>query len=299
MHTFSVEWYLLVLEVAMKYMNFRNACAYASVCNLLEDVGIDVEDYELAIQGDLHHLIDFDKSKGQYKAGPMLQSEGHFNRALAKYGYRSINTKLTRDQVANHLNEANTRMFLGLKLTEGMKHAVIYEGIIDGQFIFTNNRRNDEDNHDIRLSETELLTCLDKEVYIGSITPTVVDYDQERKGLLNELNESIATLKKFSHDLKTIWHEIYNSETIQNVMASHLRALFLDYEAVIRWQDKEFADEILALRTTFLKLIKSEGDFRLADMCRWQVMNQVIDKITNKSLVRMERLKNESEGGLV
>ncbi len=57
----------------MKYMTFNSSCPYAGMANMLEKYGIDVEDYEIALEMKLPLFVD--KNEDGYVTGPMIQEK--------------------------------------------------------------------------------------------------------------------------------------------------------------------------------------------------------------------------------
>ena len=72
----------------MKYMTFNSSCPYAGMANMLEKYGIDVEDYEIALEMKLPLFVD--KNEDGYVAGPMIQEKKWFDIFLNRYGFELI-----------------------------------------------------------------------------------------------------------------------------------------------------------------------------------------------------------------
>ena len=61
----------------MKYMHFKASCSYAALAAIMEIIGVDTEDYKIALEIKLPWL--FSKEDGAYISGPMLQGAKWFN----------------------------------------------------------------------------------------------------------------------------------------------------------------------------------------------------------------------------
>ena len=58
----------------MKYMTFNSSCAYAGLANMLEKKGIDVEDYEIALEMKLPFMVGrnedgYEETDSHYRDG--------------------------------------------------------------------------------------------------------------------------------------------------------------------------------------------------------------------------------------
>src|SRR5699024_1933349 len=79
-----------------------------------------------------------------------------------------VENELKREDVLDFLYSLNCRAMIGLNVSNGHKHAVIFNGIEDENFIFMNNkRRNSQEPKFYRFNANELLDRTDKTVYIS------------------------------------------------------------------------------------------------------------------------------------
>ena len=138
----------------MKYMTFKSSCSYAGIANMLEQYGIDTSDREIALEMKLPYLFHY--QDGVYLSGPMLQSAEWFDIYLNPLGFQLIEKKISAEKIADYLKEQKTAM-LGIKMGNEGKHAVVYKGMELNEFVFLNNKReNEEVPCEIRFTEEEL-----------------------------------------------------------------------------------------------------------------------------------------------
>lgn len=151
----------------MKYMTFNASCSYAGLANLLDWYGVDVEDRVIALKIELPYL--FAREGRRYLSGPMLQGAEWFDLYLHPIGFTFIERRLERAEVCSFLKDHPPAM-LGLHVTPESKHAVVYTGGGGGEYCFINNKRQDSTEPEtIRLTETALLSRLDKTVVVGML----------------------------------------------------------------------------------------------------------------------------------
>lgn len=151
----------------MKYMTFNASCSYAGLANLLDWYGVDVEDRVIALKMELPYL--FAREGRRYLSGPMLQGAEWFDLYLHPIGFTFIERRLERAEVCSFLKDHPPAM-LGLHVTPESKHAVVYTGGGGGEYCFINNKRQDSTEPEtLRLTETALLSRLDKTVVVGML----------------------------------------------------------------------------------------------------------------------------------
>lgn len=151
----------------MKYMTFNASCSYAGLANLLDWYGVDVEDRVIALKIELPYL--FAREGRRYLSGPMLQGAEWFDLYLHPIGFTFIERRLEREEVCSFLKDQPPAM-LGLRVTPESKHAVVYTGGGGGEYCFINNKRQDSTEPEtLRLTESALLSRLDKTVVVGML----------------------------------------------------------------------------------------------------------------------------------
>lgn len=138
----------------MKYMTFNSSCSYAGVANMLELIGMDISDRDIALTIKLPYLFDY--SEGAYLSGPMLQTAEWFNLYLNPIGYQLIENNVRADELADYLKLQKTAM-IGIKFEGSGKHAVVYTGMESDLLVFLNNKWEKEKfDPEIRFTEDEL-----------------------------------------------------------------------------------------------------------------------------------------------
>ena len=151
----------------MKYMTFNASCSYAGLANLLDWYGVDVEDRVIALKIELPYL--FAREGRRYLSGPMLQGAEWFDLYLHPIGFTFIEHRLERAEVCSFQKD-HPAAVLGLRVTPESKHAVVYTGGGGGEYCFINNKRQDSTEPEtLRLTESALLSCLDKTVVVGML----------------------------------------------------------------------------------------------------------------------------------
>ena len=70
----------------MKYMTFNSSCSFAGIANMLERMGHDYEDYQVAAGMELPYIVARDN--GGCIAGAILQEKKYFDIFLKKIGYK-------------------------------------------------------------------------------------------------------------------------------------------------------------------------------------------------------------------
>lgn len=152
----------------MKYMHFNSSCSYASIANLLYLKGIDTEDYLIAKAINLPYILL--KDGGAYLVGPMLQSKKIFDIYLNSIGYEFVEEKHIKDDVLKILKESDENYMLGVNISKGNKHAIIFIDYKDNVFSFINNKYEESDEPDrFTFAAEELKERLDEETHLAHI----------------------------------------------------------------------------------------------------------------------------------
>lgn len=206
----------------MKYMTFNSSCSYAGVANLLSFYGIDTEDRTIALTMGLPFF--FDCADGCYCSGPMLQSAKWFNLYLKPIGYTMAETEVRREQICEVLRALQYAM-LGLRVSEGNKHAVVYTGLKDGKFCMRNNRWEREDAPDtLLLSEQELIQRVDDVVTVAVLHESACEtVETERLA-----EHSIAVLQSLAKDIAAFCTREQSAVEIRRAMNTLFCAILLD-----------------------------------------------------------------------
>lgn len=206
----------------MKYMTFNSSCAYTGIANMLEQYGVDTEDYSIALAMNLPYLFSY--SDGVYLSGPMLQTAQWFDLYLNPIGYQLVEKAVPADHIDEYLKTQKTAM-LGISLGENGKHAVVYTGIDSNSFVFINNKWETEDSpSEIRLTEEALKQRIAPKVMVATlqqIPPRTIKF-------VTKLQSSIAVLRA---NLAEIINLCDTQQTVANLCSklnTLFRPLFLD-----------------------------------------------------------------------
>ena len=204
----------------MKYMHFNSSCSYCAVAFILSSFGIEVEDTDIALKIGLPYMFSFDK--GEYLAGPMLQSSKYFNLFLNHLGLMFQETRVKKDELLSYVSDKKNVMF-GIKTDFG-KHAVVLVER-NGMYTFFNPTWEGSNQELIlNLSKEELLLRVDEEITIGEIK-------QSQKKIINlksVYRESVVNLEKYEKDIIYFIDNNNTREEYQKQLDSLFRPLLLD-----------------------------------------------------------------------
>ena len=181
----------------MKYMHFRASCSYAALANLLEGIGVDTEDTEIALEMGLPWL--FAKDGDTFVSGPMLQSAEWFNLWLLPRGLMMTETEVKRDVLCVRLKNSEPVM-MGL-LTPYGKHAVVFLEY-DRTYRFINPTHADSGEETaLVLTENELIERTDETVMLASIKhtkPESVDLKPYYRRSVQIVRENVGAIERFA-----------------------------------------------------------------------------------------------------
>lgn len=204
----------------MKYMHFKAACSYAALASIMELLGVDTEDYQIAREIKLPWL--FSKEDGAYISGPMLQGAKWFNLWLLPRGYRIVEKKVAQVDLCSYLRIRKPAM-LGIQTPYG-KHAVVFTKY-DGIYHFINPARvNSGKSTELFFSEEELLASVDREITVGVVIPA----EAEVQDLTPYLKTSISVIRENCAAMEAFAAEKHNPNDYLPMMNRLFRPLFLD-----------------------------------------------------------------------
>ena len=190
----------------MKYMTFNSSCSFAGVANMLLQLGVDVEDRQIALGMNLPYLFEW--QEGRYVAGPMLQTSDWFNLYLHPLGYTMTETAVSKSKIPDYLSHCSTAM-LGLRISPTEKHAVVFQRMQAGYFQFMNNKWQDSDAPEtICFSSNELIEHLDDTVMVAEIREDAVSIPAF-SGLLRR---SCQVFEQYKLDIQTFCSELRTKE---------------------------------------------------------------------------------------
>lgn len=245
----------------MKYMSFRASCSYAGVANMLEQLGVHVQDRDIALG--MGHPWLFAKEGGAYLTGPMLQSARWFDLYLRTIGFRMKETLLPAQRVSEHLRARQTAM-LGLKTGSG-KHAVVWMGQQEDRLLFRNNKWEHSDEPEIfALTEAELLDRIDGCAMVAEL----VRAEPERVDLTPLRRQSATVVQANLEDIRRLCAEAVPVSVIREQMDPLFRALLLDEITMLELAGESgLARELSEIQARLLGLLRQgpEEIIRLGD----------------------------------
>ena len=269
----------------MKYMTFNNSCSYAGVANLLEEFGIDIEDYELAIEMGVPFIFKYDDTRMKYFSGPMVQGEENFNYYLQKLGLRFVENELTRTNAIKFLQKSKHKCMMALNVRDEYSHAVIYCGIENDEYIFLNNRRENTDEAEYyRYKLNELKEKMNDKFFIGYIEKGIGD---TRLDINQEMNNSILYLSKYIDQIKNFSIKEQSVELLKESMDLVFRALFLDVLSMMEIiGEQEIAGRIVKVRSDYLGAMKLNKPLKLSEYICLEELENIVDEY--KEIIQSE-----------
>ena len=214
----------------MKYMTFNSSCSYAGLANMLEKIGIDVEDYEIALEMKLPFMID--KNEDGYIAGPMLQQKKWFDVYLNAHGYESTEEWIDRTDVFDYLQGKDTAM-LGIRMDNGRLHyhAVIYVGTEDGKAVFINNKHEGgADPDEYRYTAKELQERVRDKTVIATLTPV----QGKMANFKPLLAQSLKNLEDLQREITDFCSMPHSNQEILEYEFGLFRPLLLDGPSMMK-----------------------------------------------------------------
>lgn len=255
----------------MKYMTFNASCSYAGLANLLDWYGVDVEDRVIALKIELPYL--FAREGRRYLSGPMLQGAEWFDLYLHPIGFTFIERRLERAEVCSFLKDHPPAM-LGLHVTPESKHAVVYTGGGGGEYCFINNKRQDSTEPEtLRLTETALLSRLDKTVVVGML--------ENIEPLPSALHDRLAVSPGVLLALQSEINDFCTQQQTPAAQAAALNDLFrpllLDGVTMLELlEDTEPAASLRTVRAQLLPLIRAGRPAVLSESIDLSLLNASI-----------------------
>ena len=242
----------------MKYMHFKASCSYAALAAIMENNGVDTEDYNIALEIKLPWL--FSKEDGSYLSGPMLQGAKWFNLWLLPRGYRIVEKMVKQEMLCDYLRSHKPAM-LGIQTPQG-KHAVVFTEY-DGAYRFLNpTREHSVAQAELSLSEEELLSAVDQGTMVGFVVPTKA----EPQDLTPYLNASISVLRENCAAIETFAAEQHAPEDYPPALDSLFRPLLLDGITMLELAgEPALAQEFTVLQQQFLSFLRGTKEEALQE----------------------------------
>lgn len=255
----------------MKYMTFNSSCSYAGLANLLSLYGTDTEDRKIALEMGLPFLFDYEN--GCYFSGPMLQGEKWFNLYLKTVGYAMTEKEVNKEQLCIYLRDLQYAM-LGVYVSEGNKHAVIYTGMKDGKFCMLNNKWEQADVPDtLLLSEQELLQRVDETVMVAVLDKTACEPVKTE----SLMERSISVLQTLAQEIAGFCSREKSSVDIRSSMNTLFRAILLDGITMLDLiGETQISQKLKIVQGQFMNAVKENKPLQLNQSLDIALLNSAI-----------------------
>lgn len=236
----------------MKYIHFNSSCSYAGLANLLYLKGIDTEDYIIAKTINLPYILL--KDEGAYLAGPMLQSKEIFDIYLNGLGYEFIEKNYDKEDVLKTLEAADKNYILGVNISPGNKHAIIFLEYKNNVFSFINNKYEESDEPDrFTWAAEELKELLDEETHLAHIEKI----SAKKLDLKEILLASIKNLNSLKEDINNFSKKEITQLELRESMNTLFRAAILDSIAMFELLGEDaLLERTKAIQKEFITVIK-------------------------------------------
>lgn len=266
-------------------MTFNSSCSFAGVANMLEPFGINKEDYEIAIGMNIPYLFKYDEQRKTYQTGISLQDNSLFNHYLNTLGINLEGRFLMKNDAIQILDSSNTLTMIGILLDSGNKHAVIYLGKRDNQYVFLNNRnQNSDEPNEYVFNKNELYIRIDEPAAVGWL----VSCSEKRANWESEYNESLSVLQKYKNELRDFCEIRQTFEEIESARERLFRPLLLDGLTMMQLIKNEKMYILLKnMQSKYLNIIKKQCSVTLKDELPFELFDEVFTeyiKLINKQL---------------
>ena len=240
----------------MKYIHFNSSCSYAGLANLLYLKGIDTEDYIIAKTINLPYILL--KDEGAYLAGPMLQSKEIFDIYLNGLGYEFIEKNYDKEDVLKTLEAADKNYMLGVNISPGNKHAIIFLECKDNVFSFINNKYEESDEPDrFTWAAEELRERLDEDTHLAYLKKVSV----KKVDLKGILLASIKNLNSLKEDINNFSKKEITQLELRESMNTLFRAAILDSIAMFELLVEDaLLERTKSIQKEFISVIKEDKE---------------------------------------
>ncbi len=271
----------------MKYMTFNSSCPYAGMANMLEKYGIDVEDYEIALEMKLPLFVD--KNEDGYVTGPMIQEKKWFDIFLNRYGFELLEESVDKAKVFDYLCSKETAM-LGVKFDNGRNqyHALVYVGFEDGKLVFINNKHEGSDEPErVTFDKNELEECIRDVTVVATLEPC----EKRDVDITPFLKDSIEKLNSLQKDFVDFCNKPHTNKELLENERGLFRPILLDGPTMMKlYGQEELYEDMCVLQRAFIDVaFKNKSDNTLLNSCfdmklmdtvfdRWkQLINEALD----------------------
>lgn len=255
----------------MKYMHFKASCSYAALAAIMEIIGVDTEDYKIALEIKLPWL--FSKEDGAYISGPMLQGAKWFNLWLLPRGYRIVEKAVNKAQLCEYLRTHRPAM-LGIQTPYG-KHAVVFTEF-DGAYRFINPAHESSgERTELSFSEEELLSSVDRELVVGFVVST----EAEPQSLTLYLRDSLSVIRENCAAIEVFAAEKHEPDDYYPMMNRLFRTLLLDGITMLELAGENYlAKDFTSLQQQFMSFMRGPREEALQETLSLYQLHDLTEK---------------------
>lgn len=239
----------------MKYMTFSSSCSYAGLANMLAQHDIETSDREIALTIKLPYL--FSVEDGAFVSGPMLQTSDWFDLFLNPIGFHLREESVPSGEIDEYLRKQKTAM-LGLKMPNGGKHAVVYIGMEEDEFVFLNNKWEEEETPEqLRLTAGDLQQRLEQKAIVASLQKI----EPKEVSLKPKLEAAVEVFHEMVSQILALCSEEVAVGALRTKLNTLFRPLFLDGITMLNLiGETELADSFLKLQRGLLSALRQEPE---------------------------------------
>ena len=210
--------------------------------------------------------------------GAMLQSEKWFNLYLKPIGYTMTEKEVNKEQICAYLRDLQYAM-LGIYVSEGKKHAVIYTGMKDGKFCMLNNKWEQADEPDtLLLSEQELFQRVDEIVMVAVLNKTACETIKTK----SMVKHSISVLQSLAKEIADFCSREKSSMDIRLSMNTLFRAILLDGITMLDLiGETQISQKLKIVQGQFMNAVKENKPLQLDQCLDIALLNSAITEYIN------------------
>ena len=239
----------------MKYMTFNSSCAYAGLANMLEKRGIEVEDYEIALEMKLPFFIE--KNEDGFVTGPMLQTKSWFDLYLNPHGLEIVEDWVDKADMFEFLERQSEGM-LGIAMKNGRHnhHAVVYTGMRSGKVVFLNNKHEGSAEPNLfEFTRDELTARLRDKTVVASLKLC----DKKTYDISPLLEQSIENLNSLQDEFMEFCSTPRTNADILEKEFGLFRPILLDGASMMKLLDQdELYEDMRILQKVFVNIAFKE-----------------------------------------
>jgi hypothetical protein len=239
----------------MKYMTFNSSCSYAGLANMLEYKGINVEDYEIALEMKLPFFIE--RNEDGFVAGPSLQAKSWFDIYLNPHSFEIIEDWVDKEEMFVFLKRQDECM-LGIAMRNGRldHHAVVYTGMKRDKAVFMNNKHEGSADPDLfELTRDELTARLRDKTVVASLNPC----NKRTPDIHPLLAQSIENLNRLQDEFIDFCSEPRTNGEILEKEFGLFRPILLDGPSMMKLLEQNaIYDDMRTLQKIFVSVAFKE-----------------------------------------